>query len=123
VLLGVEARFGVSEEAVDATETMERPVSAHQIVGNAKSIIGQSGQQTEATKQWRLRWWEIIIDDTIHGPNFWTGRGFGINLAQADGFGESPSNPRPVLGIWFWCLFGFGVASVMIYRVQPDREP
>ena len=25
----------------------------------------------------------------------------------------------PVQGIWFWCLFGFGVGSVMIYRAQP----
>ena len=22
-------------------------------------------------------------------------------------------------GIWFWCLFGFGVGSVMIYRARP----
>ena len=22
-------------------------------------------------------------------------------------------------GIWFWCLFGFGVGSVMVYRAQP----
>ena len=28
----------------------ERPVSAHQIVENAKSILGQSGHQTEGTK-------------------------------------------------------------------------
>jgi hypothetical protein len=24
----------------------------------------------------------------------------------------------PVQGIWFWCLFGFGIGSVMIYRAQ-----
>ena len=22
----------------------------------------------------------------------------------------------PMVGIWFWCLFGFGIASSMIYR-------
>jgi hypothetical protein len=22
-------------------------------------------------------------------------------------------------GVWFWCLFGFGIGSVMIYRAQP----
>jgi hypothetical protein len=21
-------------------------------------------------------------------------------------------------GIWFWCLFGFGIGSVMVYRAQ-----
>ena len=91
-LLALESSFGEYEEAKDS---MERPVSAHQIVENAKSIIGQSGQQTEGTKQWRLNWWDIIINDTIYGPNFWTGRGFGINLADADGFAGTGSPRSP----------------------------
>ncbi|XIA64459.1 O-antigen ligase family protein [Bradyrhizobium sp. TZ2] len=93
-LLALESTFGEYEEAKDS---IERPVSAHQIVENAKSIIGQSGQQTEGTKQWRLNWWDIIISDTIYGPNFWTGRGFGINLADADGFAgtEERRHNRP----------------------------
>jgi O-Antigen ligase len=198
VLLSLESIFG---EEDDAKDSMDRPVSAHQIVENAKSIIGQSGQQTEGTKQWRLNWWDVIINDTIHGPNFWTGRGFGINLAAADGFGEGadPRNTRPptrsphnahmtllaragvpgvvmwalvlvswfgmliramltarargherwvelflfvacyaiaiminatfdvvlegpMQGIWFWCLFGLGVGSVMIYRASILRR-
>jgi hypothetical protein len=193
-LLMLESTFGDSEEAKDS---IERPVSAHQIVENAKSIIGQSGHQAEGTKVWRLNWWDIIINDTIRGPNFWTGRGFGINLADADGFGGNgdsrhprPTNRSPhsvhmtvlaragvpglvlwavvlvswfgmmmramltararghagwvelflfpvcyvmailinasfdvvlegpMQGIWFWCLFGFGIGSVMIYRAQ-----
>lgn len=24
----------------------------------------------------------------------------------------------PQQGIWFWCLFGFGIGSVMVYRAQ-----
>jgi hypothetical protein len=193
-LLALESTFGHHEEAKDS---IERPVSAHQILDNAKSILGQSGHQAEGTKEWRLKWWNIIINDTIHGPNFWTGRGFGINLADADGFGGTADSrhPRPptrsphsvhmallaragvpglvlwavllmswfgmlmkamltarargherwvelflfvvcyvmvilinasfdvvlegpMQGIWFWCLFGFGVGSVMIYRAQ-----
>jgi hypothetical protein len=193
-LLTLESTFGDYNEAKDS---IERPVSAHQIVENVTSIIGQSGQQTEGTKQWRLNWWDIIINDTLHGPNFWTGRGFGINLADADGFGgtgdshnphpplRSPHNAHmtllarsgvpgvvlwalvlvswfamlvramltarargderwvelflfvacyamsiminatfdvvlegPMQGIWFWCLFGFGIGSVMVYRSQ-----
>jgi len=196
--LALESIFGDFKEA---KESMDRPVSAHQIVENAKSIVGQSGQQAEGTKRWRLNWWEIIINDTIYGPNFWTGRGFGLNLADADGFAGTDDfrNPRPptrsphnahmtllaragvpglvvwllvltswfatmtgailtarargherwaelfifilcyqlailinatfdvvlegpMQGIWFWCLFGFGVGSVMIYRAQPFNE-
>jgi O-Antigen ligase len=195
VLLAGEATFGHYEEA---NQSVERPVSAHQIVANAKSIVGYSGHQTEGTKKWRLDWWDVIINDTFHGPNFWTGRGFGLNIADADGFGDTvnTSNPRPLTrsphnafmtflaragvpgvvlwslvliswsgmmlramlvararghkqwtglflfitcyamsiiinaafdvtlegpmqGIWFWCLFGFGIGSVMVYRAQP----
>jgi hypothetical protein len=198
VLLALESTFGQYEEAKDS---IERPVSAHQIVENAKSIIGQSGHQTEGTKQWRLNWWDIIINDTFHGPSFWTGRGFGINLADADGFGGTgdPRNPHPPLrsphnahmtllarsgvpgaalwllvllswggmmmhamytarsrgderwvelflfavcyamsiiinatfdvtlegpmqGIWFWCVFGLGIGSVMVYRAQNTQR-
>ena len=197
-LLTLESTFGDYSEAKDS---IERPVSAHQIVENVTSIIGQSGQQTEGTKQWRLNWWDIIINDTIYGPDFWTGRGFGINLADADGFGGTgdPRNPHPPLrsphnahmtllaragvpgvvlwalvlvswfgmltramltarargderwvelflfvacyamsiminatfdvvlegpmqGIWFWCLFGLGVGSVMVYRAQSSNN-
>jgi len=197
-LLALESTFGEYDEAKGS---IERPVSAHQIVENAKSIIGQSGQQTEGTKQWRLNWWDVIINDTLYGPSFWTGRGFGLNLADADGFSgtEDPKKPRPATrsphnahmtllaragvpgvvlwslvllswggmmmsamltarargherwvelflfvtcyamsiminatfdvtlegpmqGIWFWCLFGFGIGSVMVYRAQAAHE-
>jgi len=193
-LLTLESAFGRFEEA---KESIDRPISAHQIFENAKSIVGQSGAQAEGTKQWRLNWWDIIINDTVHGPNFWTGRGFGLNLADADGFSARNERPPtrsphsahmtvlaragipglvmwllvlaswlgmmtrailtararghrrwvelfvfiacyavailvnatfdvvlegPMQGIWFWCLFGFGVGSVMIYRAQPYDE-
>ena len=29
----------------------------------------------------------------------------------------------PMQGIWFWCLFGFGIGSVMVYRAQPFISP
>ena len=51
VLFTLEATFG---EYSEARNSIDRPVSAHQIVENVKSIIGQSGQQAEGTKQWRL---------------------------------------------------------------------
>jgi len=36
----------------------------------------------------------IIADNTVRGPYFWTGRGFGVNLALEDGFGK----PTPMSG-------------------------
>ena len=45
VLLTVEGSFTQHDEYNDPKQLTERPVSAHQILENAKSIVGQSGQQ------------------------------------------------------------------------------
>src|SRR6202023_1810873 len=70
----------------EARSSEERSISTRQIVDDVVSIVGRSGEQTEATKTWRLEWWDVIAKDTLYGPNFWTGRGFGLNLADADRF-------------------------------------
>ncbi|HYZ41655.1 MAG TPA: O-antigen ligase family protein, partial [Stellaceae bacterium] len=70
----------------EASSSDERPISTRQIVDNVLSIAGQGGEQSEGTKEWRLEWWKMIIANTIFGPDFWTGRGFGLNIALADGF-------------------------------------
>lgn len=65
----------------------ERPISAAAVVENLASVTGSSdANNLDGTKQWRLGWWQAIRDYTVHGPYFWTGKGFGINLAEADGF-------------------------------------
>jgi hypothetical protein len=66
-----------------------REISARQFIGNVVSIFGvttdvQGG--LEGTRTFRLEWWKVIFDYTFNGPYFWTGKGFGINLAEADGF-------------------------------------
>jgi hypothetical protein len=163
-----------------------RGIDPEQIATNLMSIVG--GTQTDdldGTRRWRLLWWQSIIDYTVHGPYFWTGKGFGINLASDDkfvpkeSFTRSPHNGHltilaragvpgfvlwallqlvfagsmlagffrarqagqrtraaalawvlgywiaflvngsfdvylegPQAGIWFWCLFGYGMALV-----------
>ena len=176
-----------------AEQHSARQISTRQIVANVQSITGHSDPRLEGSRTWRLEWWKRIVDDTIYGPNFWSGRGFGINLAVVDGFGSirdaaplrSPHNAHmtilaragvpgltlwlaflatwmamvfsamrraqrrrepgwaglflfvgcyalaavinatfdvalegPMQGIWFWCLIGLGIGSVMIYRHQ-----
>lgn len=178
-------------------ESLDRRPTPSQIAENFAGIIKQSSEQGDNSKRWRLEWWDVIIRDTLFGNNFWTGRGFGLNLAEAHGFRDtdpehlgqpplrSPHNAhmtilaragvpglilwalllvswlglivkamltarrrrqrhwadlflfiacyfaamlitasfdvaleKPMLGIWFWCLFGFGLGSAMIYRYQ-----
>jgi hypothetical protein len=79
----------------EARSSTERSLSTRHIVDNVASIFGRAGEQTEGTKTWRLDWWNILINDTLFGPNFWTGRGFGLNLAVADHFGNK-QNERPL---------------------------
>jgi hypothetical protein len=68
-----------------------RDISAAQLIDNFTSIVGDSGSATdpgalEGTKSWRKAWWNTILNYTLDGPYFWSGKGFGINLAVADGF-------------------------------------
>jgi hypothetical protein len=178
----------------ETASSIERPISTRQIVNNIASTVGQGQEQGEGTKRWRVDWWNTIINNTVYGPYFWTGRGFGLNLAEADGLSDNHRLTRPLRsphsvhmtilaragvpglalwgtflaswlgmtmramwiarrrgqadwaalflfiacyataivinatfdvtleapmqGIWFWCLIGFGIGSVMVYRAQ-----
>jgi hypothetical protein len=189
----VETTLSGDREVETATE---RQLSTKQIVANVESIFGHSDRTLESSKSWRLEWWGMIVKDTVFGANFWSGRGFGLNLADAHGFASdrkaserlrSPHNAHmtilarggvpglalwmlflaswlsmivgsmltarrqrhddwaglflfigcyatscvinatfdvalegPVQGIWFWCLIGFGMGSVMIYRYETN---
>jgi len=64
-----------------------RPATIGQLLENIRSLfsdVRDSG--LEGTKQFRLAWWGTIVDYTVFGDHFWTGKGFGINLADSDGF-------------------------------------
>ena len=66
---------------------MGRDISFNQLVDNVQSIVGNSDRDELAgSKEWRLEWWHTIVGYTLHGKYFWTGKGFGINLADDDGF-------------------------------------
>ena len=62
------------------------PASVYGPVCN-DSIVGSDEEgDLDETKAWRLQWWGKIVDYTIHGDYFWQGKGFGVNLANSDGF-------------------------------------
>ena len=64
-----------------------RSLSLEQLGENLKSVFGQSDQAMLAdTAEWRLLWWGKIVDYTVFGDYRWTGKGFGRNLADEDGF-------------------------------------
>ena len=69
-----------------------RKVSPQQVVANLLSVAGDPNPSFEGTRQWRLSWWRKIRDYTLEGEYFWTGKGFGVNLADEDGFQTDPLN-------------------------------
>lgn len=66
---------------------IQRNISFQQLVDNVTSIvIDRPNTVQQGTKEWRLEWWSAIVDYTVDGPYFWTGKGYGVNLADSDGF-------------------------------------
>jgi hypothetical protein len=128
---GLTLVFFVLDLDLDLRGT-SRKVSPQQILANLESIIGSgTHEQLEDTKAWRLTWWNDIIDYTLFGEYFWTGKGFGINLADDDGFQvsreaplRSPHNGHltvlaraglPGLTLWVVLQGTFGVSLLRAY--------
>jgi hypothetical protein len=64
-----------------------REISFDQFKTNFLSMTSDTGADgLDSTKEWRLEWWKSIIHYTVRGKYFWTGKGFGVNLADDDGF-------------------------------------
>jgi hypothetical protein len=119
-----------------------RPATIQQMIDNLMSIFSSSSDGgLEGSKQFRLAWWGTIIDYTLFGKYFWTGKGFGVNLADADGFQStmdhslrSPHNTNVTVlarmgvpGLILWLLlqgaFGIGLVRAMLaHRRAGDVE-
>ena len=64
-----------------------RTLSIEKLALDLQSVFGTSEEsRLENTKAWRIRWWTDIFRYTFGGPYFWTGKGYGINLADDDGY-------------------------------------
>lgn len=112
-----------------------REFSFRQLTDNVTSIFVSTGDSLEGTRSFRLRWWGEIVDYTINGPYFWTGKGYGIALAAADGFDtteaeelRSPHNGHieilarsGVPGLVLWILLHASFAVVLFRAAQRAR--
>lgn len=126
------------------TDQGDRSLGVQQIVENLTSIFVSSEEgNLDDTKQWRLRWWSDIRNYTLDGPYFWTGKGFGINLAESDGYVTGGENGEPPLrsphnvhmtilaraglpGFVLWGLLGVSwLAMTMrnVYLARTRQEP
>jgi hypothetical protein len=101
-------------------ENYFRSISVNQLVDDIESIAGvntgEIGSDLLGTKRWREEWWDRILSYTINGDYFWTGRGFGINLADSDGFQtEEDHSLRSPHDIHMTILARTGVPGLMIW--------
>ncbi len=118
---------------------MSREFSVDQLFDSVSSVVGVSERQDlEGTKSWRLAWWGTIRDYTINGDFFWLGKGYGINLADSDGYQvgtrdeplRSPHNSHltflarsGVPGFCLWVLLQVTWLTMMLHGyVQASRR-
>jgi hypothetical protein len=97
--------------------------------GTSTPVTANSAQESDlrfTTMEWRLSWWKEIIQYTVQGQYFWLGKGYGINLADSDGFQvmpdhslRSPHNATMnilarsgVPGLLLWLIF------IVIFSIQ-----
>ena len=119
----------------------DREFSAMQMIESLVSIFDNTGDSDlDGTKRWRLNWWSDIVNYTVYGEYFWSGKGFGINLADDDGYQgtqwegqlRSPHNAHmtmlaragvPGLAVWLlpqllWCGLLLGCCLRSLYAGQ-----
>ncbi len=104
-----------------------RTVSTSDIFVALKSIVVSTDEgDFDGTRSWRLRWWGDIVNYTLFGDYFWTGKGYGVNLADSDGYQveadgslRSPHNAHltilarggvPGLAAWFLLQGAFALS-------------
>jgi O-antigen ligase/polysaccharide polymerase Wzy-like membrane protein len=120
-------------------------ISTTNLVQNVVSIVsnkqdqgghGSTHQNLNGSKKFRLRWWTKVIDYTVHGPYFWKGKGFGLNLADSDGFQldskhtlRAPHNSHITVlarmgmpGLVSWALLQLGFAVTMLRWTMRARR-
>jgi hypothetical protein len=93
-----------------------RAVGLEQIKNNFSSIVGGT---TDATSEnnvvWRLVWWAKIIDYSLSPPNFFIGKGLGINLATDDDILTLDDSLRSPHNFHLNIMARFGVLLFMIW--------
>ena len=102
---------------IKVTENFQgRAVGLEQIKNNFSSIVGGT---TDATSEnnvvWRLVWWAKIIDYSLSFPNFFIGKGLGMNLATDDDIITLDDSLRSPHNFHLNIMSRFGVLLFMIW--------
>jgi hypothetical protein len=116
VVLGGATLMLIGE--LDIQLFQHRAVSVNQLTHNIMSIVNDDPDlagNVSGTKRWRLEWWEKIVNETVYGEFFWTGRGFGPNLAAVHGFESTDKRLRSPHNIHMTYLARGGVPGAILW--------
>jgi len=136
VMIGIALIIlAITVDAEFRTDDRSRSVSPQALVETFESIFQETGAgYHDGSRRWRLEWWGDIWNYTLRGEYFWTGKGYGINLADADGFQvfsgdqivlRSPHNSHltflarsgvPGFTVWIALQLLFALALIQAYR-------
>lgn len=129
--------FGSAFDILPEYKRGDRVISIKQMYTNIQSIFSDlDNYGGTGTKHWRLEWWNSIIAYTFDGDCFWTGKGFGLNLADDDGFQvtadrslRSPHNGHLTIlarmgvpGFTLWILFLLTLLARLWKRYKQWKE-
>lgn len=93
-----------------------RAVGLNQILNNFSSVLGGT---TDATSEnnviWRLLWWAKILNYSFSFPNFFIGKGLGINLAISDNIATLDNTLRSPHNFHLNIMARFGVLIFIIW--------
>lgn len=76
-------------------DARSRAISPRQLVLNVVGSFGETGEGLDGTREARLAMWDTIMDYTLFGSYFWTGKGYGINVAEDAGMPIDPKATTP----------------------------
>lgn len=116
----------------------DRPMSLTQFSANFRSILGSGNDPAglAGTRNYRLEWWREIAAYTFGGDYFLTGKGFGVNLADDDGFQvtadsalRAPHNSHMTVlarmgvpGFMLWIGFQFAFGALLFRSIRKSRQ-
>ncbi|MGA2500808.1 MAG: O-antigen ligase family protein [Tepidisphaeraceae bacterium] len=122
---------GIVMEVPVADSSKIREISFQQFASNISGVFHSTDVgDLDDTKEWRLAWWGEIVSYTFKregGDYFWRGKGFGVNLADDDGFQvmqdhslRSPHNANMAIlartgvpGLALWIIMQIGWVCAM----------
>ena len=122
----------------------DREIGPGQMLQNLVGSFGTAQDETlDGTRKWRIQMWSAIVDYTVFGPYFWTGKGYGINLLNDAGLQvidennedpvRSPHNSHltflarsGVPGFLLWVAlqltWAFGILRVLFFARRTGRR-